>query len=869
MNNKRLLPAVALSCLSALSFACSDDGGQIINSKCITNYDCPNGLICKNGSCVNNNNTQPESPDPSQQQNTPDAPEIPDDPDTPSAPNPPVNPDLLTTDSDGDTIVDFYDSCDVDTDNDGQVDCLDLDSDGDTIPDSIEAWSDGIPADVPEDSNFDDVYDFLSTDSDGNQIPDKTEAGTEPNHPIDTDSDGIPDYKSEDNDGDGLNDVDEIIGLINKDGNPGRKCGSEWCSPGTPSNPWDSDGDTIPDYLDPDSDGDTIPDNIEGTDDSDGDGILDRYDLDSDNDGTPDKDEVDSDGSPSFFTDKNGNITFCYRTPDCDGDALRDLDEISCPGKNGAMDPDQDGDGYPDGAEYVAAQYAVKYGLLNGQKINDVSDLICSPSLGVKDVFEFYFELPYGGPQKDDDLLFEPTVKKLDVVFNVDTTASMTNAINNVKNNIGNVISKVKNIVPDSGFGLTNFDDFPINCIIEDNAIINNTSGQTIYYPCGVPEDGDLPFRLLGTVSTDENTVTNYTKNALFTTRNGADGAESGTESLYQIAAGSGVSWNAGSQSGWFMYSSTQVTNHKFEWNSGSIAKHANAPNTWGGVDFRNDSLPVVIHTTDVYSHDQSTSQYPLNGYPSFFSYQPSFVNSPHYSSDLIPVLKNKGIRVITLNVTSQNIGEYAADLFGQMTLWARESNAVVPACAFENQCGGQCCLGAETTSPVTIDGKPDQCVLAYKANMNDVSTYVVKGIDALIKYGTYEVAAKIRGENIPGSSVDTSCFIKKVVASQYVAPPNEPEHSCNPAAVPTSVAGADYNNGFKNFAPGTSNANVKGAELHFTVLAQNDSCVEPINEAQVFTAYIEVYDPTTGVSFGERKVSIIVPAIGSGPNIN
>ena len=86
--------------------------------------------------------------------------------------------------------------------------------------------------------------------------------------------------------------------------------------------------------------------------------------------------------------------------------------------------------------------------------------------------------------------------------------------------------------------------------------------------------------------------------------------------------------------------------------------------------------------------------------------------------------------------------------------------------------------------------------------------------------------------------------------------------------AIPTKVADSSYENGFENFAPGTSNASKKGAELHFTVIAQNDNCVAQTADAQFFTAYIEVYDPTTGVSFGERKVSIIVPG-GPSSQIN
>jgi PhoPQ-activated pathogenicity-related protein len=53
----------------------------------------------------------------------------------------------------------------------------------------------------------------------------------------------------------------------------------------------DADGDSIPNYLDPDSDGDGIPDAIEGTGDPDGDGIPNYLDLDSDSDGISDRDE--------------------------------------------------------------------------------------------------------------------------------------------------------------------------------------------------------------------------------------------------------------------------------------------------------------------------------------------------------------------------------------------------------------------------------------------------------------------------------------------------------------------------------------------------------------------------------------------------
>lgn len=853
---------IALTAFAAIAAfsACSDDGDSVVPNTpttptCKGDDECTPPNVCRMGKCVI---VDPDKPDP-------------DKPDIPNPDNPiPGQPHWDDSDSDGDTIIDYFDRCDVDTDHDTTPDCLDKDSDGDTIPDEIEA---GVTASgVPVDSDYDLIYDFLDSDSDDNGIPDSIEAGFDPTHPIDSDGDTIPDYADADNDDDGALDILEIPGLNALPGtnaeHPGRKCGTVWCPPGTPQAPWDSDNDTLPDYMDTDSDNDTIPDDLEGDADSDNDGILDRYDEDSDNDGTPDKDERDPDGSLTTSKDANGKTVYCFQSADCDGDALLDQFEVTCNGVSGRMNPDVDEDGYPDGAEYVAAQYAITHGLLNGTKLSSVEDLVCNPNLGVKDVFEFYFELPYGGSSKNDDLLFSPSIKKLDLVFNVDTTGSMEVAINNIKTNIGNIILRVKNMVEDSGFALTNFDDFPIgDCRLPGEKLITDNNGNpiglyTVYSECGVASYGDLPFRLLGAVSTDDNTVTNYTRNPLFTIRHGADGPESGAESLYQIATGAGVSWNGGTVSNqWYAVDYNAVQKKTVSWKAGSVAPRNNAPGTWGGVDFRHNSLPVVIHTTDVYSHDKADGIY-ISSYPENFTYT-STVIDPHYTKDLIPELKSKGIRVITLTAPSGD-GDYYADDAHQMTIWARESNAIVPVCAFDDACGPKkCCLGTKVADPILIDGE-QKCVLTYQTAMSDVSTTLVKGVDALVKYGTYEVSTRLRGEPIEGTNIDTSCFIKQVVATTYVPPPYDPEKSCNPVAIPTAVKGASYNNGFKNFAPGTSSITRKGAELHFTVIAQNDNCVAPKNEAQVFTAYIDVYDPTTGVSFGERKVSIIVPVSGA-----
>ena len=109
-------------------------------------------------------------------------------------------------------------------------------------------------------------------------------------------------------------------------------------------------------------------------------------------------------------------------------------------------------------------------------------------------------------------------------------------------------------------------------------------------------------------------------------------------------------------------------------------------------------------------------------------------------------------------------------------------------------------------------------------------------------------------------ATIDTACFLKQIEALTFVPPPAEPEASCTPVATPAQFDGVGYNNGFSNFATGTSGGGVQGSQLHFTVHAQNDTCQTPTTEAQVFTAFIDVIDQTTGSLLDTQEVTIIVP---------
>jgi gliding motility-associated-like protein len=208
----------------------------------------------------------------------------------------------LDTDNDG--IVDSFEDLDLDgdgdpstnptdTDNDGIADYLDIDSDNDGIPDNVEAQTTAdYIAPSGEDTNgngLDDIYesnttlglfpidtdndnlpDYLDDDSDNDNVPDRIEGH-------DHDHDGIPDvvFIGSDKDNDGLDDGYEGYTAIDADVNDEI------------DDPYDNlpntDGDDESDYRDTNDDDDalmTIDEDLNGdgdysNDDTDGNGIPD------------------------------------------------------------------------------------------------------------------------------------------------------------------------------------------------------------------------------------------------------------------------------------------------------------------------------------------------------------------------------------------------------------------------------------------------------------------------------------------------------------------------------------------------------------------------------------------------------------------
>jgi len=271
------------------------------------------------------------------------------------------NPGYIGTDSFTYTLCDNLSNCssatvtilvnpigvDLDTDNDGIVDSFeDLNLDGDNDPSTN-----------PTDTDSDGIADYLDIDSDDDGIPDNVEAQSTADY---TAPSGI------DANNNGLDDVYENgggLGIL----------------------PVDTDGDSLPDYVDTDSDDDNVPDSIEGHD-MDNNGIADVVFIgsDKDNDGLDDgyegytaiDDDVNDEIDDPFdmLPNTDGDSESDYRDTDDDDDLLPTAAEDTN-GDGDFTNDDIDADGIPDYLEPNASEEDIEvFNVVtpNGDGIHDV-----------------------------------------------------------------------------------------------------------------------------------------------------------------------------------------------------------------------------------------------------------------------------------------------------------------------------------------------------------------------------------------------------------------------------------------------------------------------------------------------------------------
>jgi hypothetical protein len=196
-----------------------------------------------------------------------------------------IKTDPLDPDTDDDNIPDNAEVDDVesptDTDDDGTIDALDPDSDGDGVIDAVDACPqvagdaacNGCPRNVCGqcgtdglvDTNGDGEYDCVDTDDDGDGVIDSLDAfPLDAGETVDTDGDGQGNNADADDDNDTIATVTENAGTT------------------------DVDGDGVANYLDLDTDNDGIFDSVEGTTNAFSRPVANYRDVDSDGDSVTD-----------------------------------------------------------------------------------------------------------------------------------------------------------------------------------------------------------------------------------------------------------------------------------------------------------------------------------------------------------------------------------------------------------------------------------------------------------------------------------------------------------------------------------------------------------------------------------------------------
>jgi hypothetical protein len=545
-----------------------------------------------------------------------------------------------------------------------------------------------------------------------------------------------------------------------------------------------------------DTDGDGIADEHEDATpdrDTDGDGVPDYLDLDSDGDGYPDVVEA-GDASPATPpVDTDGDGTPDYLDLDSDEDGLPDAQEYSCAalGLEGRLLSDTDGDGHPDLAE-----------VLLGSSPCDRLD--APPDHG----YEAYVVLPYNGQEESLLLSLDPTIKKLDVFFDVDTTGSMSGEVNSLRSGINALISTLQAMVPDVGFGVGSFEDFPYDDFGGAN---------------------DVPFRLLAGITTNQTTFTAAVNSLAL--GNGQDFPESGFEALYQLAVGTGVSGTAGT--------------------FGPFAQAGRI----GGARFRPGALPVAVHVTDALAHGETT---PTDG--TWDATYPAELNA-HSRDEALAGLQAIGARVIAVQSQTGNVQNDTWSS-AQLAEIAQQTDAVVPTCAFKIdatswRCGADTCCGG--TEP-----QANTCALRYviPSDGMGITTAVIDGLTHLIRYTPFELFGRPRDDG-NASTVDTSLFITRTMAltpDDTFRPPLEPERSCSPLPTPRAFSGAAYDNGYSGVVTGTTSPMQAGTRLYFDVRVQN-SILGETAQPQMFVVYVDLIDEQTGALLDLKDIFIIVPA--------
>lgn len=684
-----------------------------------------------------------------------------------------------TDDPDSDTIS-TEDEGSADTDMDGTPNSSDDDSDADTILDRDEACDLSCVTTPSCDLDRDTTVDYLDPDGNGDGVPDRDQLGT------DADGDGIPDGRDNDLDGDGIANPVEF---------------------GMGTTPADTDGDGTVDQLDDDSDGDTIGDRHEGSGDPDRDDLPSFRDLDSDSDGIDDAIEA-GDGSvetpPSACGAEVDPVTGevmgdgypDFLDVDSDNDGAGDGEEV----RYGAdpCDINSDDDEYPDVVEVAYARLNCPDPTAGGEFCTCATSTSCTIPAD-----DYFVVLPYLGPVVRRELEFGTTIRVADIFFITDTTGSMGGTVANVQATVaapGGLIDRISESIPDVWIGGGQHDDMPFGGYgspPDEPLIVAITSTDPDLDDDGVTDNAAI-------IQTAFNAIRLH---------GGNDGPESQTEALYQIVTGDGGTW---------MGSGPAYTMPNYEGRCLDTG--------WGAPCFRDAALPIVVHFTDICSH---------NGPPGEDSACDPYTGitpAPAEWTDMIAEMNRRGAKYIGVAASS-----------GSNCAVNRDPASYSP-CYFLHET-------ARETGSVDLEGR--DLVYDLPNTGTDPTAFadaIVGAIETVATRVPLDVDTGLRDDPSDGEGVDARRFIVR----------RQP--ACNTAGVTECwepPPGYTREEAVALYDTSTFFGVIPGTLVRFTIDFQN-SFLPGAPETRVYVAFIDVRGGGSSV-LDTRQVIILIPADSGG----
>ncbi len=389
---------------------------------------------------------------------------------------------------------------------------------------------------------------------------------------------------------------------------------------------------------------------------------------------------------------------------------------------------------------------------------------------------DFFFLEPYKQPPSpsNDVLKFSTKIQKVDVAFVTDTTGSMGGSITNLRSALtGTIVPALTAAIPSVHMAVVDHKDFP-------------------YGSYG--DFSDFPVRvyqvMTPTVSLVSAGINKYNASG------GFDGPESQIPAMQHTLTGEAISWPGG-----------------------TVPAHTPPAGLWGGVDFRDGSVPVIVLITDVSWHDDYTFPHPTMG-------------------TLQAAFKARNAKFVDIT----NFDE------GQANVLSDATSSNVPPSAF----------GPASTCPTGVGGAArgatgpgGTCRLNFlHSGGSGVSTGITKAIQAISVGSTYDVTAKPSNDPTNADGVDATKFMKALRAKDE----GDATQGCPPAAAKDSDG-----DGIKD----TFLAVKVGTPVCFEVIPQQNDTVPPKNVVQFFNAYIDVLGLPGNINLDKRIVKFLVPPAG------